>query len=511
MIDTVEFRIHDLQKHKAVAIWLDRKMNKTGKSISISTGEEEFSVEQKINFRTFIKYHDTGNEQQVAHFNELKSNHYNIAYKIDYIRDFIAFNVSIPKYVYGTNVVLYNTGPMAKDFVYHKHSSIEQNLADSYRRLFRFFDKFFLKQFGEITIDRRDVEVNRIDICYNQVFSSKEASIDYLNELRKLKKKYARDATNYSRDWKTSIVYKTERYSFKVYHKGTEFAKNDAKKLREVNESGAGKFDVDHYQKFADKILRYEMTFRNSQISYLFMNHLFRKDCYIWQAGVKLWKTSKAKKAVQENYMTYRASLEPHEKHAIDYVNAKINKVKKFYLEDNPKSAKFDDEMDPDKFERYPSKQERFNQASFFSKSLFRLLGKQFCKLLEEFRLHLHENATSVLTRLDQHNAAIDNHRATLERMKVPAGDKMYKGVGKKISVQKIKMLLRLLETETFEEIAEKNYFSRQTWYNHRRELAQLGVKQSSLLAVTIPSALDLANYNYEMIHNGHKYKNINF
>jgi hypothetical protein len=486
-------------------------MNKTGKSISISKGEEEFSVEQKINHRTFIKYHDTGNEQQVAHFNQLKSSHYNIAYKIDYLRDFIAFNVAIPKYVYGTNVVLYNTGPMAKDFVYYKHSSIEQNLADSYRRLFRFFDKFFIKQFGEISIDRRDVEVNRIDICYNQVFSSKEASIDYLNELRKLKKKYARDATNYSRDWKTSIVYKTERYSFKVYHKGTEFAKNDAKKLREVNESGAGKFDVDHYQKFADKILRYEMTFRNSQISYLFMNHLFRKDCYIWQDGVKLWNTSKAKKAVKENYMTYRASLEPHEKHAIDYVNDKINKVKKFYLEDNPKSAKFDEETDPGKFLNYPSKQERFNQSSFFSKSLFRLLGKQFCKLLEEFRLHLHENSTSVLTRLDQHNAAIDNHRATLERMKVPAGDKLYKGVGKKISVQKIKMLLRLLETETFEEIAEKGYFSRQTWYNHRRELAQLGVKQSSLLAVTIPSALDLANYNYEMLTNGHKYKNLNF
>jgi hypothetical protein len=511
MIDTVEFRIHDLQKHKEVAMWLDRKMNKTGKTITTSTGEEEFSVEQKIQFRTFIKYHDTGHEQQIAHFNQLKSSHYDIAYKIDYIRDFIAFNVSIPKYIYGTNVVLYNTSPKAKEFVYHKHNSIDQNLRESYRRLFSFFDKFFIKQFGGIAIDRRDVEVNRIDICYNQVFSSKEASFDYLNELRKLKKKYARDATNYSRDWKTSIVYKTERYSFKVYHKGTEFAKNDAKKLRDINNSGAGKFDVDHYQKFADKILRYEMTFRNSQISYLFMNHLFRKDCYIWKAGVKLWKTSKAKKAVKENYMTYRASLEPHEKHAIDYVNAKINKVKKFYLEDNPKSAKFDDETDESKFLNTPGKPERFNAASHFSKPLFHLLGKQFCKLLEEFRLHLHENSTSVLTRLDQHNAAIDSHRETLERYKIPAGDAMYKGVGKKISVQKIKMLLRLLETETFEEIAEKGYFSRQTWYNHRRELAQLGVKQSTLLTVTMPSDLDLANYNQEMIYNGHKYKHLTF
>ena len=115
------------------------------------------------------------------------------------------------------------------------------------------------------------------------------------------------------------------------------------------------------------------------------------------------------------------------------------------------------------------------------------------------------------LTRLDQHNAEIDRKRDQLERLKVPAGDKLYRGVGKKISVQKIKMLLRLLETVTFEEIAEKGYFSRQTWYNHRRELAQLGVKQSSLLGVTIPPDLDLSNYNFEMIHFNHKYKNLSF
>ena len=507
MIDTVEFRVHDLKKHLRVAQWLDRHYAKSGKTVSIVEGEDPFTVEQKVNFRTRLRYHDTGNEHTVAHFNQLRSDHYTIAYKIDYIRDFIAFNVSIPKYIYGTNILLYNRPPLDKKYVYAFHSTIAKNLQEAYKRLYRFFNRFFITQFGDIEVDWQDVEVNRIDICYNQMFDSKESAVDYLNHLRKLKKKYARNSTNYSRDWKTSIVYKTERYSFKVYHKGTEFAKNDAKKLHEVNESGKGRFDVDFYQKFADKILRYEMTFRNSQISYLFMNHIFRSDCYIWQAGVKLWKTAKAKKADKANYMAYRAGLEPHEKHAIDYVNSMINRTKKFYLEPNAKSERFDLETDESRFSTFPAKKERFNQASLFSSELFALLAKQFCTILEEFKLSMHQNSHDVLSRLKLHNDAIDKKREQLERMGYPAGDKLYRGVGRKISESKIKMLLRLLETETFEEIQESNYFEAKTWYNHRKDLALLGVNQNAQLSLVNRADMDLREYNTQVMYNLHKFK----
>jgi hypothetical protein len=507
VIDTVEFRVHDLTKHLRVAQWLDRQITRTGKTVCIVEGEEQWTVEQKVNFRTKLKYHDTGNEHTVAHFNELRSDHYNIAYKIDYIRGFIAFNVSIPKYIYGTNILLYNRPPSDKNFNYAAHSTIEKNLREAYKRLFKFFNRFFPTQFGEIAIDWKDVEINRIDICYNQMFDSKESAFDYLNHLRKLKKKYARNSTNYSRDWKTSIVYKTERYSFKVYHKGTEFAKNDAKKLRELNEAGKGRFDIDYYQRFADKILRYEMTFRNSQISYLFMNHLFRSECYIWQAGVKLWKTAKAKKADKANYMAYRAGLEKHEKHAIDYVNSMINKTKKFYLEDNSASKRFDEETNECKFLATPFKKETFNPASLFSPELFDLITKQFCTLLEEFKLGMHQNSHDVLSRLKFHNEAIDKKREQLERLKVPPGDKLYRGVGRKISESKIKMLLRLLETETFEEIQESNYFEAKTWYNHRKDLSILGVTQNAQLSLVNRADMDLRQYNSELTFNSYKFK----
>ncbi len=506
MIDTVEFRVHDLKKHLRVVQWLDRQMTRTGKTISKVEDDEVWTVEQKVNFRTLIKYHDTGNEHTVAHFNELRSDHYSIAYKIDYIRDFVSFNVSVPKYIFGTNILLYNRPPQDKNYSYVHHSTIERNLHEAYKRLFRFFNRFFTVQFGEIEIDWKDVEINRIDICYNQMFDSKESAFDYLNQLRKLKKKYARNSTNYSRDWKTSIVYKTERYSFKVYHKGTEFAKNDARKLREVNDAGKGRFDVDYYQKFADRILRYELTFRNSQLSYLYMNHLFRPDCYIWKEGVKFWKTAKAKKADKENYMAYRAGLETHEKHAIDYVNSMINKVKKFYLEGNPKSERFDLETDEGKFLAYPVKKERFNQAALFSPELFALLGKQFTTLLSEFKLSVHQTSHDVLARLKIHNDDIDRNRDQLERMKIPTGDPLYKGVGRKISESKIKMLLRLLESETFEEIEESNYFEAKTWYNHRTDLKKLGVTQNAQLSLVTRADMDLRAYNTELTFNLRKF-----
>jgi uncharacterized membrane protein len=101
------------------------------------------------------------------------------------------------------------------------------------------------------------------------MFDSKADALEYFSQLQKVRKKFARDSSNSSRDWKTTIAYVTPKWSFKVYHKGTEFKKHDAKKLLALNQAGEATFDVDFYQQWSDKILRYEMTFRNSYIKQL--------------------------------------------------------------------------------------------------------------------------------------------------------------------------------------------------------------------------------------------------
>lgn len=64
-------------------------------------------------------------------------------------------------------------------------------------------------------------------------------------------------------------MYVTKNYSFKVYHKGTEFLKHDYKQLSKRNPLN---LDLGKLQRQADCILRYEMTFRNKMFTYL-TNH----------------------------------------------------------------------------------------------------------------------------------------------------------------------------------------------------------------------------------------------
>ena len=510
MIDTIEFRVHDIKQHLGLANFLDRKQSGTGKTITMRPGtDDDFSPMQKLVHKTYIQYHDTGNLHQVAHFNELKSSHYSIAYKIDYLRDFISFNVSVPKYVYGVNILHFNRSPLNKGFSSLSHAGLARNLKESYTRLFHFLEKFFVSEFGSIDIFPQLVEINRIDICYNQMFDSKEDAFEYLNQLRKLKKKYARDASNYSRDWKTSIVYKTDRYSFKVYHKGTEFAKNDAKHLKELNEAGTARFDVDYYQGFADRILRYEMTLRNSQISYLFMNKHFRKDCELWQAGLKLWKTAKQKQG--SKWFEFRAGLEPIEKKLIDYVNGHLNKTKKFYLAGNAKMLDFDTETNHSAFAAFPGKKERFSQASVFCSDTWELLTSAFLTLLDEFKIDLFEDSNNVLRKVETFNSAVDADRFKLLQLGFSKDSDTYKELPSKVSVQSIKVLLTMLETQTFEEIEESGVFDRQTWWRHRKMLKQVGVTQTSLLSCTTRADMDLRSYNTELLFNSSKFINLSF
>lgn len=512
MIDTVEFRVHGIQLHLKLAEFLDRKTTGTGKTVTLRESEDDFSVQQKIIHKKYIQFHDTGALHQVAHFNELKSSHYNIAYCIDYQRDFIRFNVSIPKYAFGVNIIHYNTPPTAPGFSAYHHSTIEINLAESYDRLRHFLKKFFVVEFPGISIHTEFVELNRVDLCYNQMFPDGKSALDYLYQLKKIKKKYSRDSSNSSRDWKTSMTYVTKRYSFKIYHKGSEFKKNDAPKLRDLNESGAG-FDVDTYQAFADRILRYEMTFRNSFMSYIFMHQLFRKDCHLWQTAVELWKQDKSKRqGSSDSWNEFRATLTQQDKKLIQYANAFINKTKQFYLSGkNGVHREFDVETDHERFDRFPNKKEDFWVPARFSRSLFSAMCVRFQRLVNEFQLQIAEDQQTILGRVQQHNAIVENDRNKLKAAGIPSNSSHYKATGTKVQESKIKMVLELLQHSTMEEIGASGLFCRKTWYNLRKTLEDFGVTENSLATIVTPTPADLRSYNAELARNVRKFKNLQF
>jgi hypothetical protein len=510
MLDTVVLRFHDiLGVHARLAQWLDKPEQKTGKTVYMQPVDNDRpSITAQVAFLKLMQYHDTGNLQRVAHFNHLRSDHYEIAYRIDDKRMFVEINLSIPKYIFGTNILHYNTSPMARDFSTSKHSGLKVNLSESYERLYQFINRFVADQFGSIKIDYKLVEINRVDICYNQMFDSKEDALEYLMQLKKLRKQNAREGTNYSRDWKTSITYKTKRWSFKVYHKGSEFAKNDSKKLRAYNEDRTSKFtfDVPFYQEFADRILRYEMTLRNAQMSYLYMNKLFRADCHIWQHGLALWKQANMKKVDFQAYQEFKAGLEPDELKNINYVNSIISKNKKFYLQGNLDSTKYDDDTSPRWWAKFPAQEQHFNGASLFSRELWRLMTRQFLKVLAEFKLEIHADSNSVLKKAEAYNAKIIDERKKSILLGYDKNTSEYRKIGETILLSRLKMLLELLQTKTFEQIEESQLFSRTTWYRYRTTLKKLGVTQTNQLSVALLTDQNLKSYNSEVLYNYSKF-----
>jgi len=194
---------------------------------------------------------------------KIPSSHYTLNLRPNFERDFIEFNFSIPKFIYSTNVF---------QFIDRSNHSPEY----SFDKLLHFLHEFFSKYFTVIP-EKKDIEINRIDLCYNQIFNTKENALRYLEEQKNINIVNARSDSNKftafvendeltGKQTNSSIMYVTKNYSFKIYHKGTEFAKNDLKQLLNANPLN---LHLGEISDLADRILRYEMTCRKPLFNYL--------------------------------------------------------------------------------------------------------------------------------------------------------------------------------------------------------------------------------------------------
>jgi|GEM_PF-2100271 len=257
MIDTIVLRIHRVkEKYHHLVKYLEQINNQ-------SYVKKYHHEGLKSDSKTSILYGDTGNILNLTHRSSINiaSSHYSISFLISEERDFIELNFSIPKYLYSTNVM---------QFVDQHNTSSKH----CYDKLINLLSEFFNKYFPYAP-DWEDLEVNRIDICFNQFFLSKGDAMRYLDEQKNLGIHYAKSDINgaktYGTTEVTTVFYKTDNYSFKIYHKGTEFQKNDYRELVKNNPMG---FNLEELKNNADKILRYEMTCRKGLFNYLFKQRL---------------------------------------------------------------------------------------------------------------------------------------------------------------------------------------------------------------------------------------------
>ncbi len=188
MIDTVILRIHDIRKYRSIIKTLDPAQTK-GCTIQTATvdGKEIKKLRNQGVFDTkeildIMKINRTGEFLVKTQFAKQQnaSNHYAFAWRADYTGNFLEFNFSIPKYLYGSNILMFTDHIGERGYNVYDCSRLKHNFEIAWGRFGKFINQFVKLEFPDTDFDFRDVELYRIDVCFNQMFRSKEEALKYL-------------------------------------------------------------------------------------------------------------------------------------------------------------------------------------------------------------------------------------------------------------------------------------------------------------------------------------------
>lgn len=311
MFDTIVLRLYRLKKYQFIFDMLfDKKKGSESYSISLSD-LERLRKNQKLELINVRHYLDTENifEYKYRKKHSNPSSNYEFQFSYNKNQNYMQFEFSIPKYLYGTNVIqfLYNqtsTPSRPKDGNFNRNLwnsdstdllHLSGNIEQAYPLLMNFIYKdFFEKMFPGIVSPifedyKLDVQISRLDICFNQVFPTTRDMKQYLEYQKSIAKKRKADKSNYAQNYNTSVMWVGSTHSAKIYDKGAEFFKTDRKELNKINKAmmleakhnkdakrffdSSGKqvpmFDIPAIQKLADRTLRYEITAHSKFFSYL--------------------------------------------------------------------------------------------------------------------------------------------------------------------------------------------------------------------------------------------------
>ena len=493
MVDTIIIRVHDLRKHRDLINFVNINFKGSSKHTAIVPIEdaEELRKSPLMDDKLMVDYFR--NTKTGTHLVRYKSQdrlntsgHYYFHAFENRDKDYLEFNFSVPKYKWGTNILVFARHMWDKEFVFYHHSSLEYNLNESYDLIISFIKSFFLKEFSDqCMIDYSCVEINRIDLAYNQVFHCRENALEYLEYQKKIRKKHSRSDIRNFREYETSLMYVTKRYSLKIYHKGSEYAKTDKREHQKINKvKGYEHFKIDELQSLADRILRYEVTIRSSMLSYLYNNSLFRKKCPVHKARYEVYTKVESIEA-KNMRITERISLindqtkkdvyrKSHPYLTIDPTERRIHKsVKKLLSKERQFMIQIDEEVD--RFNAESGKYPHFEPRAKFSKGLFKECSKLFLEFIKEFQITEKPSLSCVSDRLDDYN---NSH---------------YKKLPKKDMMK----FYELLQNNSFEEIKKKNLYSRATYYRYLNRFEEIGVTKNNLIIldhISVPA--DLKQYH---------------
>lgn len=262
MIDTICLRLHNLKNHGRTVAAIQAEIH--GASGKVFRFSED---SKKLDDRGISEmvYFGSNNSRLLTYRRKLfiPSSAYSVNIEISLEKDYIEFLFSIPKYIWGCNII---------QFVDYFDQSSQRQFA----YLQEFIRMFFKRPCFVDKINYDEVEISRIDLCYNQIFPSEADKCFYfkqqciMNEREKiLDKKVSKGI-----DIRGLYINVPGKYNFKIYDKGLEFGKNDYRELCKKGGNPKG-YDLDKLQRLANRTLRYEVTFHGGYFNYLFNQYYY--------------------------------------------------------------------------------------------------------------------------------------------------------------------------------------------------------------------------------------------
>lgn len=476
------------------------------------------------------------------------SSHYNLIITVDKHKDAIIFNFSLPKYFYGHNIAqaVMNVNEIKFDMT---NFDFDYALNNGFQRLIRYIKTFFSNEFGGCFIDYDLLQLKRLDYCYNQIFQTKIDALTYLEMQKSIKKKYLRETSTYSNNYDTSIFFSNEMYSVKIYHKGTEYAKKDAKEHEKINTLKKRLvFDIGYLQDFADKTLRYEITIRPLYMSYLFNKFMFRKKSKQFTTfksihakirsintkfdNKKFFETDdrkiemleliekhKNKKDKNTNLKIFQFLYLHYYKIAKEDISEKemLHMLNKFYIDfDKLMNTRRDFYFSLNSIDRnnfYDDNENNDNKfithrPVLFNEELFIIMGKKLKEFIFDMRIEQRTSVDSYLRAIDIYNDKIDNHRNVIKGLPTKNKD----ATRAKIDKCKLGLIIIAMENQTLESLQKKIHFSRATMHRYTTQLKEIGYTKNSVSKIPfhIPE-IDFKNYYIETFTNSRKFFQVEF
>ena len=199
-------------------------------------------------FKT-VKYAGYDESVMIDGYIKIPTSHYEVHFLIQEKQNRILFDMSVPKFLYGNNIVQMCDNPHGKLFNSIMSKDFKKQFRKMFDKVFKYIQFFFESRFGMLGIfDKEEykvllflsIEILRFDLCFNQYFPSKQDALEYLEICKKSRQKNARglgnsrETTDLKREKTGLYELNTSSYA-KIYHKGTEYNKNDRKKHVKIN------------------------------------------------------------------------------------------------------------------------------------------------------------------------------------------------------------------------------------------------------------------------------------